>query len=62
MVRNNHHCAKSIKARCSDLENIKNELDRKVNRRKINLDKSAEIHECLQQVCWLNSCLKRPSG
>ena len=50
MIGNNHYCSKSIQEKCKDLQNSKDELDAKLNERKNNLDKSAEIHELLQQV------------
>ena len=50
MIGNNHYCSKLIQEKCKDLQNSKDELDAKLNERKNNLDKSAEIHELLQQV------------
>lgn len=50
MTGNNHFCSKSIKTKCSDLRNLKDELNKKINERKKNLNKSVEVHESLQQV------------
>ena len=50
MIKNNHHYANSIKEKCSELQDIHSDLNRKFDERKHNLDKSTEVHESLQQV------------
>lgn len=50
MIKNNHYYSNSIQEKCSELQNIHDDLNRKFDERKHNLDKSTEVHESLQQV------------
>jgi uncharacterized coiled-coil DUF342 family protein len=50
MIKNDHYYSQSIKAKCNELQGIHNELNKKFDERKHNLDKSTEVHESLHQV------------
>ena len=50
MTKNNHYYSNSIKEKCNELQDIHDDLNRKFEERKHNLDKSTEVHESLQQV------------
>ncbi|CAB4014328.1 guanine nucleotide exchange factor DBS-like isoform X1, partial [Paramuricea clavata] len=56
MIKNDHCHSHSIEAKCSELQDIHNDLNKKFDERKHNLDKSIEVHESLQQVTkWCNA-------
>ena len=50
MIKNYYCHSHSIETKCSELQDIYNDLNKKFDERKHNLDKSTEVHESLQQV------------
>ncbi|CAB4016558.1 guanine nucleotide exchange factor DBS-like isoform X3 [Paramuricea clavata] len=56
MIKNDNCHSHSIETKCSELQDIHNDLNKKFDERKHNLDKSTEVHESLQQVTkWCNA-------
>ncbi|XP_028402827.1 guanine nucleotide exchange factor DBS-like [Dendronephthya gigantea] len=56
MIKNNHHYSQSIREKCTELEDLNKDLNKKLEQRKQNLDKSIEVHESLHQVgTWCNA-------
>lgn len=50
MVKNNHQYSRSIREKCTELEYLNEDLNKKLDERKHILDKSIEVHESLHQV------------
>ena len=52
MIKKGNYHLNSIKLKCSELEDLNKDFEKKLEERMHTLNKSAEVHECLTQVKW----------
>ncbi|XP_046852419.1 guanine nucleotide exchange factor DBS-like isoform X2 [Xenia sp. Carnegie-2017] len=58
MIKKDNYHSNSIKLKCSELEDLNKDFEKKLEERMHTLNKSAEVHECLTQAGkWCNAGL-----